>query len=367
VWTDVIQFAILFIGGIVALVAVFLAVPGGVPEVIDVADAAKKFRVFDLSTDPTIPFTLWCGVFGTTFLTLGSHGTDQMMAQRLFCCRDERGARKAVIWSSVGVLLSLMMITVGMGLFAYFKRFPLEAADAAKVKDHVDYIFPIFILRALPVGVKGLLFAAIFAAATATSTLSAMGQTALMSFYRPLLKREPSERHLLLVSRILILLAAIVLCGSAVMCTQIRQYPDILNLALAMAAYTYGPVLGVFLLALLPINRDARGLLWAVPVAVLFIFAITWHHHSWARIAAIAGAAAVAARAVPWLRGEWPKHLWVFAGAALVLGAAIGMLPSGGLWRPVDLAFPWLYPIGTVLTLGLGYLLGRPRARAAHA
>jgi SSS family solute:Na+ symporter len=288
-----------------------------------------------------------------------------MMAQRLFCCRDQAGARKAVIWSSVGVLLSVMMITVGMGLYAYFEHQPLNADQAARVKERVDYIFPIFILKAMPVGVKGLLFAAIFAAATATSTLSAMGQTALMSFYVPFLKKTPDDRHLILMSRVFILIAGALLCGSAIVCNNIRQYPDILNLALAMAAYTYGPVLGIFLLALLPLKRDARGALWAVPCSLVFSFAITWQHNDVARLLAVAAVLALAVAGWLMLRKEPAKMGYVAAALALVLFVTLATPRTDALgpaW--IKLAFPWLYPIGTFMTLGLGWALGRPRAPA---
>ena len=348
-----------------ALVAVLLSVPGGARGIVD-AVPPEKWQVFDLRTDPTIPFTLWCGLFGTLFLTLASHGTDQMMAQRLFCCRDQAGARKAVIWSSVGVLLSVMMITVGMGLFAYFKNFPLNAGEAARVKERVDYVFPIFILKAMPVGVKGLLFAAIFAAATATSTLSAMGQTALMSFYVPFRKKTPDDKHLILMSRVFILIAGAVLCGAAIVCNNIRQYPDILNLALAMAAYTYGPVLGIFLLALLPLNRDGRGALWAVPCSLAFNFAVTWQHNDAARVVVVVAAIVLAAAGYLMLRREPAKMGYVATALALVLFVTLAMPlrdAHGPMW--IKLAFPWLYPIGTAMTLGLGWALGRPRPPAA--
>ncbi len=356
IWTDVVQFAVLFLGAAAALAAVLLQVPGGVDEAVRAAAAADKFRVFDLRTDPTIPFTLWCGLIGATFQNLASHGTDQMMAQRLFCCRDERAARKAILGSCVAVLLAALMLAVGLGLHAYFLRKPLNPAETARVQDRIDYIFPIFIMREMPVGAKGLLFAAIFAAATATSTLAAMAQTALMTFYKPALKKEASERHLLLASRVLVLAAGVILCGAAVMCREIRRYPDVLNLALAMSTYTYGPLLGIFLLALLPVRRDARGLLWGVPFSLLLLLALDWQHLAWVRAVVLPAVILLCAAAVPVLRREWPRLFWVLAAAALVLAAAY--------LDHRKLAWPWLLPIGTLFTLGLGIVLGRKRLAA---
>ena len=371
VWTDVIQFIVLVLGAGIALVAVLLKVPGGISEVVEVGAAAGKFKVFDLSTDPTIAFTLWAGVIGATFLGLGSHGTDQMLAQRLFCCRDERAARKAVLWSGVGQILALVMLFVGVALFAFYQTHALAAPDQAKVDQRVSYILPIFILRELPIGLRGVIFAAIFAAAASsgTSVLSAMGQSALMTFYRPFLKKEPGEKHQLFMSRVFILIAGVVLCGAAIVCARIEQYGDILNLALAMATYTYGPTLGIFLMALFRTGRDSRGLLWAVPYSLSLTVALTWQHVEGMRYAVL-GAVAILILVEAWvLRRELPRLLLVLAAAALVLFVTFAKPVTGGDGMPTyfKLAWPWLFPLGTLVTLGLGVALGRKKLEAAEA
>ncbi len=214
VWTDVVQFVMIVIGALAALAAVVAAVPGGVSGIVAAGEAAGKFRFFDFTLSPTAEFTFWSGLFGFTFLTLGSHGTDQTMAQRFFCCRDPRDARRAVLWSSVAMLLPLVMLTVGVGLHAYFQHVPMTAEQAARVAQRSDYVFQLFILQAMPLGVKGLLFASIFAAATQTAAISAMAQTGL-SLYRvlrtgaaaPTAAAEASpadDRRLVRVSRALV-------------------------------------------------------------------------------------------------------------------------------------------------------------------
>ncbi len=359
VWTDVVQFVILFAGGLIALVAVIWAVPGGWTAIVEAGREADKFRLWDLRLDRTSKYTLWAGLFGASFLTMASHGTDQMMAQRLFCCRSESDARKAVIFSSISQLLPVLMLTVGVGIFAYFRQFPMSAAEAALFKQDDDYLLPIFILKAMPAGIKGLLFAAVFSAATATSTLSAMAQTALSSFYLPWAKNR-DERHLIRVSRVFVLLAAVGLCGTALLCSLIRD-TAILDLALAMAGYTYGAMLGMLLLALLPVRRDARGLAWAVPLSILLVFSLNWQHQSWARWVAGVGVGAVAATGVGGLGREPLKFITLFLSCLGVLWVALvptGKNEAGDLvW--FKLAYPWHYPLGTALTLGLGIALGR--------
>jgi Na+/proline symporter len=358
VWTDVVQFVMIAFGAAAALAAVVAAVPGGVHGIIEAGRAAGKFQLWDFSLDPTTEFTFWCGLFGFTFLTLGSHGTDQTMAQRFFCCRDAREARKAVLWSSVAMILPLIMLTVGVGLYAYFQQVPMNAAQLAKVSERSDYIFPIFILQAMPIVVKGLLFASIFAAATQTAAISAMAQTGL-SLYERVRSAVTDDRHLLRLSRGFVVASGMIIGLMAIVCSRIEQYKDLLRLAMAMASYTYGAMLGILFLALLPVRRDGRGLVWGVPFTILLVFALNWQHQAWARWVIVVLIGGIILASLPLLRREPLKMGWVLLGAAIVLAATFVRVDVGGVPQPIKLAFPWTFPLGAALTLGLGRVLGR--------
>ncbi|HEX2719230.1 MAG TPA: sodium/solute symporter [Gemmatimonadaceae bacterium] len=358
VWTDVVQFVMIVFAAIAAIVAVVVAVPGGVDGIVEAGRAAGKFQLWSFSTDPRAEFTFWCGIFGFTFLTLGSHGTDQMTAQRFFCCRDQREARKAVLWSSVAMLIPLMMLTVGIGLYAYYQAAPMNADEAARVAGRPDYVFPLFILRAMPIGIKGLFFASIFAAATQTAAISAMAQTAL-SFYRGVRRDDLDDRHLVRVSRLFVVLSGIAICILALVSSQIQQYRDLFRLAMAMASYTYGAMLGILLLALLPGRRDARGLVWGIPFTLLLVFTLNWQHEAWARWLVTAATVAVVVVTLPLLRRELAKIPWVLLGAAIVLLATWAKVSVDGAMQPIKVAFPWTFPLGTALTSGLGLVLAR--------
>jgi Na+/proline symporter len=256
------------------------------------------------------------------------------------------------------MILPAVMLTVGVGLYAYFQHFPMTAEQLALVEERSDYIFPIFILQALPVGVRGLLFASIFSAATQTAAISAMAQTAL-TFYRDLSRRVMDDRQLVRASRAFVVLAGVVICGMAILCTEMQQYKDLLRLAMAMAGYTYGAMLGILFLALLPLRRDGRGLIWGVPFSMLLVFALNWQQHAWAQAVIAAAVAGLVMAAVPLLKGEWWKVVWVLAGAAIVLVVTFVRIPVDGAMEPIKLAFPWAFPLGAALTLGLGILLGR--------
>ena len=145
----------------------------------------------------------------------------------------------------------------------------------------------------------------------------------------------------------------------AIVCSRIEQYKDLLRLAMAMASYTYGAMLGILFLALLPVRRDGRGLMWGVPFTILLVFALNWQHQAWARWVILTLVSAIVVLSAPMLRREWLKIGWVLIGAAIVLAATYVRIDVGGVAQPIKLAFPWTFPLGAALTLGLGLALGR--------
>lgn len=401
IWTDAIQFLV-FVGALVAaLVYINLHVPGGWAGVIATAACASdesglpasKLRLWNLSTDPNVAFTLWAALIGNTLLCLNAYGTDQMIAQRMFCCRGPRQASLAILSSSVGLIVAVLAMMVGLGLYAFYQHEPLDATDAARVEERVDRIFPIFIVRELPAGLTGLVIAGLFAAAISSldSVLAALAQVVITGLYRPWRWRRipptagpadgaaPGELHEVRLSRLLVVIWAVVLCLMAHVADAARQrYGDILNLALAMVTYTGGATLAAFLLALLRLNVDHRGIVWGAPLSVLVVFAISWHQ-VWAQVvtmvlAGLIVAAWVAAqyRETGGGRGAGWREAWKTVGVILVAGLACFLSsfqyqttgPDGALqWRHITVAWPWNVPIGLSVALSLGYLLARPRLR----
>ena len=192
IWTDVVQFGVFLIGLTAALVYVCVELPGGAREMIRVAAEADKFRFWNFSTDPNVAFTIWAALIANTFLCLNAYGTDQLIAQRMFCCRGKREARIAIITSSVGQLVAGLALFVGVGLYAYYHRFGLTGEAARLVADKGDRIFPVFILQKMPPGLVGLIIAGVFAAAISSldSVLAALSQTVVSGFYKPWRERR---------------------------------------------------------------------------------------------------------------------------------------------------------------------------------
>lgn len=372
IWTDVIQFGVLITGAIVALAWVSASVSGGLAGALETAAAAGKLRVWNLSLSPALEYTLWSGLLGMTFNNLASLGTDQVMAQRMFCCRGAGDARKAVIASLLGLAVPITMLLVGAALFAYYQQHPLSGDAAAMVSEKPDRVFPIFIVQVLPVGMTGLLIAAVFAAAISTldSTLAALAQTTVSVLGG--LRGDTSEAEprradrWVWWSKVFVVFWGVALSGVATALIPVKAYRNIIDLALAVPGFTYGALLGMLLLALLSRRCDDHGLIWAIPTSVLSIVALTFHQ-TWVRPALATCAALLVALGIARLR-QRPAAL----AAVIVAVAFVGLLhwlttPIGDAPARLTLAYPWSYPIGTLLTLVLGWACARRRPAGAAA
>lgn len=383
VWTDVIQFFVFVAALTGTLLMVISRVDGGWSGVLATAAAAGKTRLWDLSLDPDRAFTLWAALLGNTLLCLNAYGTDQMIAQRMFCCRSRRHASLAILASSVGLLVAVLAITVGLGLYAFYQQYPLDPATAERVAAAKDRIFPIFIVREIPPGLTGLVLAGVFAAAISSldSVLAALSQTVVTGLYRPWRERRGnpprSERHYLLASRLLVVGWGVVLCAMAWVAELARQrYEDILNLALAMATYTGGATLAAFLLALLRFHVDYRGLIWSAPISVLTVFAVSWHV-PWAQALTVVASTAIFLAWIVYLfqRRSYPTRDWgrdaartLFVAAGCGLAVFLNLFRHDGPGGPAFLAiaWPWNVPLGFTVALTLGVALAHP-ARPARS
>src|SRR5271155_5891283 len=178
IWTDVIQFLLYLTGSIAAFFFLLHKIPGGWPEVTQVAAAAGgKFRVFDFTLSLTRSYTFWSGLIGGTFLTMASHGTDQTMVQRLLSARNERDSKVALLASGVVVFFQFaLFLVLGVMLFVYAQHASLP------VDGDTDRIFPEFVVRDMPVGMAGLVLASIFAMAmsNASGSLNSLASSSVI-------------------------------------------------------------------------------------------------------------------------------------------------------------------------------------------
>jgi SSS family transporter len=251
IWTDVVQLVVYLVGALIAAWVLLDTITGGWSEVRAFAGAAGRFRLFDFSVDLTRGYTFWSGLIGGAFLTTATHGTDQLMVQRYFCARHPHDARKALLWSGVVVLGQFVLfLLIGVMLFVYYTQHaPSEIATfTSGGRLLTDRVFPYFIVGHLPVGVVGLVLAAIFAAAMSTlsSSLNSSAAAAVNDFYLPLSGRTTEDPGVLRLSRLLTLAFGIV--QVAVALVAIRLSSRVVDEVLGIASFTNGLILGLFLL-----------------------------------------------------------------------------------------------------------------------
>ena len=254
IWTDVCQAVILFGGGLVALFFIFREIPHGWEGVQTATQGLSKFMLFDFSLDYRDAYTIWAGIIGSTFLTLATHGTDQDLVQRMLTARDYKRSRKALILSGFAdIPIVILFLSIGSLLFSYYQAVPAPGLPAK-----ADDIFPYYITNQLPRGLTGLLIAAVLAAAMSSidSALNALSTTWINDFYRPYITRDAPERHYLAAARISTVLFGLFLIAIAILSRDTQQ---VLILGLKIGTFTYGALLGVFLLGFLTTRGNDLG------------------------------------------------------------------------------------------------------------
>lgn len=279
IWTDVAQM-FLYLGGVaVAVIVLGHSIAGGWSTVYAAGVAAGKLRLFDFAVNLTHTYTFWAGVLGGCFFTMASHGTDQLMVQRLLAAKSLRESRIALLVSGVVVFVQFaLFLAIGTGLYFFYKLSGLNYRSAAP-----DRVFPLFIVQHVPVGISGLLIAAVLAAAMSnlSAAVNSLGSTSIVDFYlrwRP--QSDDQQRSRL--ARAMAVFWTVVLFILALLS---RTSGHVVEVGLSIASVAYGALLGVFLLGTLSRRANERGaivgmvfglgielILWRLPHAWSFSF-----------------------------------------------------------------------------------------------
>jgi len=299
IWTDVVQTFIYIGGTLVGLVTILHLIPGGWDSAHALAANLHKFQIIDVAfaahwpyLNFTKPYTLWAGVIGGAFFTTASHGTDQLIVQRLLAARNLRQSALALLSSGIAILFQFgLFLFVGVMLFAYY-RVPSETFGRA------DKIYPTFIVSRMPHGISGLLIAAILAAAMSnlSAALNSLSSSSMMDFYFRF-HPEALETKRLRLARMTTVAWALLLFGLAVLA--LHRVGRVVEVGLQIAMVAYGALLGVFLLGVLTRRANQNG---------------------------------------------------------AILGMIGGLATEVYLWRWSATAFTWWVPIGTCVTFLVGYV-----------
>lgn len=272
VWVDVIQLS-LYLGGAVVAATVLL---GKLPaDWAHTAAAAGRFHVLDLGSHLlTNPYTLVTGVIGGAVLSMASHGADQLIVQRLLACRSLRDGRRALIGSGILVFVQFgLFLLVGAMLWAFYGG----AAPKRMGLSSTDDIFPHFIVGQLPVGVAGLLIAGVLASTMGAlaSALNALSSSTVTDLYQRFSRRAMADRHVLRHGRLWTLVWAAVFVGFASLFSSTAD--PVIVLGLSITGYTYGALLGAFLLGLLVARANqADAVIAFLATVVVMAVVILW-------------------------------------------------------------------------------------------
>jgi solute:Na+ symporter, SSS family len=254
IWTDVVQMALYVVGSITALVTVCHRIPGGAAALLAAAGAAHKLTLLHFSWSIAETYTFQAGIIGGCFLTMASHGTDQLMVQRLLAAKNLRDSRIALLSSGVVIFFQFaLFLFIGAGLWTLYRSRGIAPGVSA------DRIFPAFIVHEMPTGIAGLMIAAILAAAMSnlSAALNSLASTSVVDFYLP---RHPemSERLRTQLSRLLTVVWAVILFVLAMFS---RNGGHVVEIGLSIASVLWGAMLGVFLLGTLSRRATEQGAL----------------------------------------------------------------------------------------------------------
>ncbi len=280
IWVDAVQMFIYIGGAILAGIILSNHLPVSLGQLFSNPDILKKMSIFNLGFDKGIagffsqPYTLLSGLIGGAFLSMSSHGTDQLIVQRLLAAKSLEDSKKALITTGVVVIFQFtLFLILGVLLFAYYG--PMEIRS--------DEIFPKFIIEVLPSGVKGIIIAGLFAAALSTlaGSITSLASSTMMDLYLPFRKVNDEKKNLF-ISKSLTIFWSIMLIISAFFFMESSK--AVVELALSIASFTYGGLLGTFLLGLL--NKRAKqedalagfasGIFVMIAVISLKLVAWTW-------------------------------------------------------------------------------------------
>jgi SSS family solute:Na+ symporter len=293
IWTDVAQLFLYLTGSAVTFFVLLHRIPGGWSEVAQVAAAAgHKLQVLDFSWNLATKYTFWSGLIGGAFLTMASHGTDQIIVQRLLAAKNERDSRRALLASGGIVLFQFtVFLLIGVLLYVFAQHSPLIVAGEDK-----DRILPLFLVREMPVGLAGLLLASIVAVAmsNASGSLNSLAASSVLDFSR-LRKRNSDPARLLRLARGMTLVWGLVLMSFGFV-----KWGPRLEAGLTVASLPFGSLLGLFLLGTLDRRANARGAMagmLAGLAAILCVFrftnvAFTWYVMIGALVTFVAGVVA---------------------------------------------------------------------------
>ncbi len=317
VWIGMVQSLVLIAGPLICLTVLLLQVPGGFAGVVQTGVAHDKFSLGSYSASLAQP-TFWVVLAYGLAINLGNFGIDQSYVQRYIATRTQKEAQRSVwLTTALYVPAAAFFFLIGTGLFALYAARP-ELFPGLDVASQPDKVFPYFIAHRLPIGLSGLVVAAIFAASL-DSSLGSMATLTLCDFYKRYLRPTAGERESLRVLQGATLFWGVLGTLAAIGMTRVKHALDVWW---ELAGILSGGMLGLFLLGLLaPRAGRAAGLLGVFAGLLVIVWMTLSPTASWPA-------------ALGELRSPLHPFLVPVAGTIAILG--VGMLAARLCGRPQD-------------------------------
>lgn len=255
IWSDVLQVIVLLGGALISLILIGSHVDGGLSSVIQQGQAADKFHMFNWTWDATTT-AVWVILGGNFLAMIVPYGTDQSVIQRYLTTRTEAEAARS-IWTNALLTLpaSLLFFFLGTALFVFYQTHP----DALDPQLATDAIFPWFIASELPLGISGLVIAALFAASMSSvdSSMNSIAASIITDFYHRLVPTSTDAFRLRIAKQLTIGLG--VLGTSMALLIATFEVKSLWDLFLQFVGLFGGSLAGVFLLGLFTTRAHATG------------------------------------------------------------------------------------------------------------
>lgn len=342
VWTDLVQ-ATLMLGSVAFVLWYLVAHLGGLSSVGNALGGWDHLQWIQVGWDRSLPFgkalagmlsepyTIFAAVIGSTFLTMATHGTDQDMVQRLLTAPDIRRSRLSLILSGLAdIPIALAFLAVGILLWVYYRS---QDGGLPDIPD--NEIFAEFIVAHLPVGLRGLIVAGVFATmmGSASAALNALATSFTADFYLPYINPGADDRAAVRAARTATLVFGLLMVVVGTLAAySVLQNPHltIIPIAIGILGYTYGALLGIFLLGMLTTGRgNDRTNIAAMAAGILAVLFLGKVH--------LPGIVDFGA----WMPSWWPEIAWPWY---VLIGASSTLL----------LALPFRTPPPQTISRGAG-------------
>lgn len=193
IWTDAIQTVVLVIGAIISIIILYNGIPGGFSRIVEIASENNKFSLGSFGSSLTEP-TFWVVLAYGVTINLQNFGIDQGYIQRYIAARSDKDARLSVWFGALSYIpISALFFFIGTALFVFYSLQP----ELLPASIEGDSVFPYFIVNELPIGLTGLIIAALFAAAMSTvdSSLNSSATIILQDIYKRYIRPDATEKE----------------------------------------------------------------------------------------------------------------------------------------------------------------------------